>query len=120
MPDTSERAPLTQALAEFIGTFRPDALPDEVGDMTLLLVRDGAGALLAAANPEYSTGRLIADFAREHGGKAESTLIGQGTKTIFSQIASSALDIPYDWIQVAQPDTAAVPDSGPTVASRTT
>ncbi len=81
MSDTNQPAPLTQDLAECIGTFQADALPDEVLDMTLLSVRDGAGALLAAANPDYSTGRLIADFAREHGGKAEATLIGQGNKT---------------------------------------
>jgi len=51
---------------------------------------------------------------------AASTEIGQGTQTIFSQIAAQALDLPYDNILIAQPDTAAVPDSGPTVASRTT
>lgn len=51
---------------------------------------------------------------------AASTEIGQGTQTIFSQIASDALDVPYEWIEVAQPDTANVPNSGPTVASRTT
>src|SRR5690606_40981671 len=37
-----------------------------------------------------------------------------------SQIAADALGLPYDWVEVAQPDTANVPDSGPTVASRTT
>ncbi len=51
---------------------------------------------------------------------AASTEIGQGTNTIFSQVASDALGLPYEWVDVAQPDTAAVPDSGPTVASRTT
>ena len=50
---------------------------------------------------------------------AASTEIGQGTNTIFSQIASEALDIDYDLIEVVQPDTANVPNSGPTVASRT-
>ncbi len=50
---------------------------------------------------------------------AASTEIGQGTNTIFSQIAADALGIPYDRIEIAQPDTAAVPNSGPTVASRT-
>ena len=50
---------------------------------------------------------------------AASTEIGQGSKTIFSQIAAQALDLPYDRISIAQPDTARVPDSGPTVASRT-
>jgi CO/xanthine dehydrogenase Mo-binding subunit len=48
-----------------------------------------------------------------------STEIGQGTNTIFSQIAADALGIDYDFIELAQPDTAAVPNSGPTVASRT-
>ena len=51
---------------------------------------------------------------------AASTDIGQGTQTIFSQIAADALRLPYDWVDVAQPDTGRVPDSGPTVASRTT
>jgi len=50
---------------------------------------------------------------------AGSTEIGQGTNTIFSQILAEALNIPYEWVRVAQPDTARVPDSGPTVASRT-
>ncbi len=50
---------------------------------------------------------------------AASTEIGQGTNTIFCQIAGEALDIPYDWIEVVQPDTRHVPNSGPTVASRT-
>jgi len=51
---------------------------------------------------------------------AASTEIGQGTNTIFSQIAADALALPYAWVDVAQPDTGRVPDSGPTVASRTT
>jgi CO/xanthine dehydrogenase Mo-binding subunit len=48
-----------------------------------------------------------------------STEIGQGTRTIFAQIAADALGVDVDAIEVAQPDTAFVPDSGPTVASRT-
>jgi CO/xanthine dehydrogenase Mo-binding subunit len=50
---------------------------------------------------------------------AASTEIGQGTNTIFAQIAAEALRLDYDMIEVSQPDTAAVPNSGPTVASRT-
>lgn len=50
---------------------------------------------------------------------AASTEIGQGTNTIFSQIAAETLRLPYDDIEVQQPDTAKVPNSGPTVASRT-
>ena len=48
-----------------------------------------------------------------------STEIGQGTITIFSQIAADALGIDVDDIDIVQPDTAVVPNSGPTVASRT-
>jgi len=48
-----------------------------------------------------------------------STEIGQGTNTIFSQIAAEALGIDCADIDVVQPDTFVVPDSGPTVASRT-
>src|SRR5688572_14800997 len=50
---------------------------------------------------------------------AASTEIGQGTNTVFAQIASDALGIDGDDIEIVQPDTAAVPNSGPTVASRT-
>jgi CO/xanthine dehydrogenase Mo-binding subunit len=50
---------------------------------------------------------------------AASTEIGQGTNTIFAQIAAEALGIDYDLIEVVRPDTANVPNSGPTVASRT-
>ncbi len=47
------------------------------------------------------------------------TEIGQGTNTVFSQIAADALGIDVAAIDIVQPDTASVPDSGPTVASRT-
>jgi CO/xanthine dehydrogenase Mo-binding subunit len=50
---------------------------------------------------------------------AASTEIGQGTNTVFSQIAAEALGVDYDLIEIAKPDTGHVPNSGPTVASRT-
>jgi CO/xanthine dehydrogenase Mo-binding subunit len=50
---------------------------------------------------------------------AGSTEMGQGTKTIFTQIAAEALGIECDRVDIVQPDTADVPNSGPTVASRT-
>jgi CO/xanthine dehydrogenase Mo-binding subunit len=48
-----------------------------------------------------------------------STEIGQGTNTVLAQIAAEALGVDYDDVELAAPDTAAVPNSGPTVASRT-
>jgi len=48
-----------------------------------------------------------------------STEIGQGTRTMHAQIVADALGLPLDAIETEVPDTALVPDSGPTVASRT-
>ncbi len=48
-----------------------------------------------------------------------STEMGQGTKTIFPQLAAEALGVTAEEVEVAPQDTAIVPDSGPTVASRT-
>ena len=50
---------------------------------------------------------------------SSNTEIGQGTNTIFAQIAADTLGVPPESIEIAQPDTSIVPDSGPTVASRT-
>jgi CO/xanthine dehydrogenase Mo-binding subunit len=49
-----------------------------------------------------------------------STDIGQGQRTAHAQIVADTLGLPYDAVEVAVADTARVPDSGPTVASRTT
>ncbi len=48
-----------------------------------------------------------------------NTEFGQGTNTILTQIAAEALGIEYSDAAMAAPDTGTVPNSGPTVASRT-
>jgi len=48
-----------------------------------------------------------------------SAEFGQGTNTVLCQIAAEALALPYESVAIAQPDTTVVPNSGPTVASRT-
>jgi CO/xanthine dehydrogenase Mo-binding subunit len=48
-----------------------------------------------------------------------NTEMGQGAITVLTQIAADALGVGLQDVLVAQPDTARVPDSGPTVASRT-
>jgi CO/xanthine dehydrogenase Mo-binding subunit len=48
-----------------------------------------------------------------------STEIGQGTRTMHAQIVADAMGIPYENVEVNAADTSEVPDSGPTVASRT-
>jgi len=48
-----------------------------------------------------------------------SAEFGQGTNTVLCQIVAEALGLPYENVAIAQPDTTVVPNSGPTVASRT-
>ncbi|HEY8199255.1 MAG TPA: xanthine dehydrogenase family protein molybdopterin-binding subunit [Candidatus Limnocylindrales bacterium] len=48
-----------------------------------------------------------------------NTEMGQGTKTIFPQLVAEELGIDFDEVEMAPQDTSIVPDSGPTVASRT-
>jgi CO/xanthine dehydrogenase Mo-binding subunit len=48
-----------------------------------------------------------------------STEFGQGTNTVLTQIAAEAIGLDYDDVMMAPPDTGIVPNSGPTVASRT-
>ncbi|HSZ15863.1 MAG TPA: xanthine dehydrogenase family protein molybdopterin-binding subunit [Terracidiphilus sp.] len=48
-----------------------------------------------------------------------STEFGQGTNTILTQIAAEAIGLDYADVVMAPPDTGIVPNSGPTVASRT-
>jgi len=48
-----------------------------------------------------------------------STDIGQGQRTTHALIAADVFGLPLDRVTMALPDTSKVPDSGPTVASRT-
>ena len=48
-----------------------------------------------------------------------SSEFGQGTNTVLCQIAAETLKISYENVAIAQPDTKTVPNTGPTVASRT-
>jgi CO/xanthine dehydrogenase Mo-binding subunit len=45
--------------------------------------------------------------------------MGQGTNTILPQIVAETLSLPLQQVEIAPADTASVPNSGPTVASRT-
>ncbi len=46
--------------------------------------------------------------------------MGQGASTVLAMIAAEALGLPLERVRHPLPDTRVVPDSGPTVASRTT
>ena len=79
------------------------------------------GAGFTGSGEEYLASEVAAEATRDGVVRifAASTEMGQGTNTIFSQIAAEALGLGCDRIEIVQPDTAAVPNSGPTVASRT-
>ena len=51
---------------------------------------------------------------------AASTEMGQGKNTVFAQIVAEALQLPVELVDTAPVDTDRVPNSGPTVASRST
>jgi CO/xanthine dehydrogenase Mo-binding subunit len=51
--------------------------------------------------------------------RSSSSDMGQGSITIFTQIAAGALGVDPAHVTVIDPSTSKVPDSGPTVASRT-
>jgi CO/xanthine dehydrogenase Mo-binding subunit len=79
------------------------------------------GAGFTGSGEEYLASEALVNITRE--GKvcvlAGSTEMGQGTNTIFAQIAAEALSLECEQIEILQPDTSLVPNSGPTVASRT-
>lgn len=80
----------------------------------------GAGFTGAGEVHLASVARVDADVNGRIRVLAASTEIGQGTHTIFSQLVADAAGVPMSWVKIAEPDTAIVPNSGPTVASRTT
>ena len=68
--------------------------------------------LASVASVELTAdGRLVVLIA--------STEMGQGTNTIFPMMVGEALGVPTDAVEMAPVDTSFVPNSGPTVASRT-
>jgi CO/xanthine dehydrogenase Mo-binding subunit len=105
------------------GTIPPGALwttaDRSAGGIGLALAWHGAGFtgsgevhLASVASVELSDDGRIRVLTAQ-------TEMGQGTKTIFPQLVGAELGVPPDWVEYAAQDTAEVPDSGPTVASRT-
>jgi len=130
LTDTGGLAVLTAALkaAEEPLAFTPPrpGAGDEIG-----LIQPGRGVSLVFHGCGFTgngEARLKGEVALELTGGGEraritvltaSTELGQGTDTILPQIVAEALGVPVSSVEVAPHDTARVPDSGPTVASRT-
>jgi CO/xanthine dehydrogenase Mo-binding subunit len=78
----------------------------------------GLGAMGKHLNPAGASVVVAADGSVTVA--VGTTEIGQGMITVLSQIAADALGCPLEAVRVIEADTSRVPDSGPTVASRTT
>jgi CO/xanthine dehydrogenase Mo-binding subunit len=98
---------------------RPDASGDTLRGMGFAAFMHGAG--FTGSGEEHLASRVALEATPEGRVKvlAANVEMGQGTNTVFTQIAADALGIDQDDVEIAQPDTLVVPDSGPTVASRT-
>jgi CO/xanthine dehydrogenase Mo-binding subunit len=86
----------------------------------------GIAAFLHGAGFTGSGERYLGSLVAIEGGRdgevrilVSSTEFGQGTNTVLCQIAAEALGLAYEDVTIARPDTSEVPNSGPTVASRT-
>ncbi|HXM37063.1 MAG TPA: xanthine dehydrogenase family protein molybdopterin-binding subunit [Gemmatimonadales bacterium] len=102
---------------------RPSGRPAVRRGRGLSLVFHGSG--FTGSGEKKLSGKVAIEALADGGGGGTfqiltaSTEIGQGTKTIFCQLAADALGVPIERIVLAPQDTSLVPDSGPTVASRT-
>ena len=63
------------------GQFRLTEVPEDVVAHAKLILLDTLGAMLAASNRKYSATRILVDFAKQLGGRPESSLVGQRVKT---------------------------------------
>jgi CO/xanthine dehydrogenase Mo-binding subunit len=85
----------------------------------LALVQHGAG--FTGSGEVKLASRAVLDLTADGWPcvKVANTEIGQGAITTFAQMVGQTLGIPAARVVVHTPDTDEVPDSGPTVASRT-
>jgi CO/xanthine dehydrogenase Mo-binding subunit len=98
---------------------RPSVVPSIRRGRGLSLVFHGSG--FTGSGEKKLSGKIALEALKDGTFRilTASTEIGQGTKTIFCQLAADALGVPLERVVMAPQDTSLVPDSGPTVASRT-
>jgi len=85
----------------------------------LALVHHGAGFTGSGEDRLASKAGLALSREGEVRVLVSTVDMGQGMLTTLSQIAADSLGLPYDRVRMEAQDTSKVPNSGPTVASRT-
>lgn len=78
------------------------------------------GNSIGAEGADYSAVSIIINRDGSITFRSGTTDMGQGSLQSLLNIASEILGVPPSYFKVEMPDTASVPDSGPTVASRVT
>ncbi|HET7026796.1 MAG TPA: xanthine dehydrogenase family protein molybdopterin-binding subunit [Candidatus Limnocylindrales bacterium] len=118
-----ERTARARAERAGSGTVRTPATstsgPRKASGIGLALAWHGAGFTGSGEVQLASVASLELDADGRIQVLTASTEMGQGTRTIFPQLVGEALGVDADAVGIAPQDTAFVPDSGPTVASRT-
>jgi CO/xanthine dehydrogenase Mo-binding subunit len=117
-PDSSAEAVLREAVKRSGWNRKRKAWLGSNRGIGLALFRHGAGF---TGDGEVRLASQCTLVTSERGVRilVASTDIGQGTRTILSQIVADALGVPLEQVEFGPQDTANVPNSGPTVASRT-
>src|SRR4030095_8214947 len=117
-PDCSARAVLREAVRRARLRARRRALRGTNRGLGLALFFHGSG-FTGGGEVKLASKATLELTPRGARIRVASTEIGQGTRTMHAQIVADTLGIPIERVEVADADTANVPDSGPTVASRT-
>ncbi len=73
--------PLSAQFADRLAAFHLKDVPRDVIAHAKLILLDTVGAMLAASNSKYSATRILVKFAKQIGGRPESSLVGQGFRT---------------------------------------
>jgi CO/xanthine dehydrogenase Mo-binding subunit len=116
--DTSARAVLDEAVRRSRYRQKRRALAGGDRGIGVALVLHGAG-FVGSGETMLASRAALELVPRGVRVLVGSTEIGQGARTVLAQAVADALGWPLSRVEVVEPDTARVVDSGPTVASRT-
>ncbi|HEY5651270.1 MAG TPA: xanthine dehydrogenase family protein molybdopterin-binding subunit, partial [Acidimicrobiia bacterium] len=125
--DGADRIAVLERALDMSG-YREKRAAAEAGASSASMVRHGVGVATIYHGAGFTgAGEVYLDSLVHVAGLSDGRLevrtscveMGQGTTTVFTQLAADRLGLDADDVSVPAPDTHLVPDSGPTVASRT-
>lgn len=102
------------------GFYRTTSDPSKKRGIGLSLYFHGGG--FTGSGEEKIDGKVRVQYSGEDLIEilVSSVEMGQGASAMFISIAAETMELPHNMFRHPHPDTSRVPDSGPTVASRTT